>query len=293
MLGIVAPVVGGVTGASVWVSESTGMQGFVERFDTATLDPDQETRVEGTNGISVRLADGLVWVTQVDGGRPHNFCGVPSSGRALGWLQVGRASQDEVLAIGPRQLFYALPTPSGRAYVEEEPAPTACHLPTARPSCTAGEMTASSGGNAYLGAGQDIDAVLLTNASAGPCSIGGFPVVSFIGNGATKVPGLVPDYAAAGAHMDIPTAFQRVSPMTFTRLQPGQSVALYYTFNTRATSSTCVMEHAALRITWTGSDGAVRFPTVAGLFTVEACAGEHVTFSQIGPAEARVFVANR
>jgi hypothetical protein len=47
-------------------------------------------------------------------------------GRALAPLQFPQPDQDAVLAIGPRQLFYAAPASSGRSYVEEEPIPAAC-----------------------------------------------------------------------------------------------------------------------------------------------------------------------
>lgn len=90
--------------------------------------------------------------------------------------------------------------------------------------------------------------------------------------------------------MDITAAFQQVAPTTVTVLQPGQSAAVYYSFQSRAASSTCVIENAGFNISWSGSDGHVSFPTTPGIFTIEACANTDVTFTQLGPAEPEVFV---
>jgi hypothetical protein len=154
-------------------------------------------------------------------------------------------------------------------------------------------VTATEGSNAYLGSGQDIDAVLLKNTSSDACSISGYPNVSFFGSGASAAPDLQANYALVTAHMDVPTAFQKVTTRTLTDLEPGQSAAIYYNFNTRATSAQCAMQDAALNIGWKGSTGTVQFPLGEGAATIEACGGAQVTFSQIGPAATQLFVPDR
>lgn len=39
MLGVVAALIDGVSGAGAWVREPTGMLGYIERFQTATMTP--------------------------------------------------------------------------------------------------------------------------------------------------------------------------------------------------------------------------------------------------------------
>ena len=121
--GVAGLVLGGVIGSGVWVSNATGMLGYAERFDATTLAPDPGTRAEGTNGIAVQVADGLAWITS-GGGPGPGFCADPSSGRVLAGLQLPQP--DRLLAIGPRQLFYAAPAPDGSEYVDQEPLTGSC-----------------------------------------------------------------------------------------------------------------------------------------------------------------------
>jgi hypothetical protein len=123
--GVSGLFVGGVAGSGVWVSNATGMMGYVERFDATTLAPSPGTQVEGTNGITVQVADGLVWVTS-GGGPGPSFCADPLSGRVLARLKLPQP--DRVLAIGAGQLFYAAPAPNGDEYVEQEPLPGGCQV---------------------------------------------------------------------------------------------------------------------------------------------------------------------
>ena len=79
MMGVTAPTVAGPVGSAVWVSEASGMMGYVQRLDAATMTAQgsacQEggttsTCVEGTNDVTASLAGGLLWVTQIAGGPP-------------------------------------------------------------------------------------------------------------------------------------------------------------------------------------------------------------------------------
>ena len=133
--GVAAPAVAGPAGSAVWVSEATGMTGYVQRLDAATLAAagsscaegrSTNTCVEGTNDITARLANGLLWVTQVAGGRVRNYCADPSDGRPLTPIRLPQPAQDEVLAIAPRQIFYAAPGPQASQYLRQEAIPAAC-----------------------------------------------------------------------------------------------------------------------------------------------------------------------
>jgi hypothetical protein len=135
MQGVAAPAVAGPIDSSVWVSEATGMLGYVQRLGTTTLAPDgsrcwegrsTNTCVEGTNGISASLANRLLWVTQIAGGNAHNYCADPSDGRRLASIELPQPNEDEVLAIGPRQIFYSRLGPKASQYLMQEPIPAAC-----------------------------------------------------------------------------------------------------------------------------------------------------------------------
>jgi hypothetical protein len=137
MVGVAAPVIAGATGFGVWVSEATGMMGYVERLDATTLEPSPADRsacregnstptcIEGTNGITATLADGLVWVTQTAGGSARNYCANPSSGEVLASLALPQPAQDYVLAIDPHQIYYTFYAPGG-SRLDRQPIPPAC-----------------------------------------------------------------------------------------------------------------------------------------------------------------------
>jgi hypothetical protein len=112
MGGVTAPLVGGIVSSGVWVAEPTGMLGYIERFSTATMAPDPATDVGGSNGINVRVADGVIWVTEHVNSR-HNYCADPATGRVLGRIPLPDPEQDYVLAIGSRYVYYQAPVGDG------------------------------------------------------------------------------------------------------------------------------------------------------------------------------------
>jgi hypothetical protein len=133
--GVAAPMVAGPVGRAVWMSEATGMMGYVQRLDATSLTADRSTCwegqststcVTGTNGITARVADGLLWVTQVAGGSARNYCADPLDGRKLAPIELPEPTQEIVLAIAPRQVFYAAPGPKGGQYLRQESIPGAC-----------------------------------------------------------------------------------------------------------------------------------------------------------------------
>jgi len=130
------PSVEGVVGNDLWVSEATGMMGYVELYDLGDLAPlgavcnegvSNSDCIEGTNAIRAQLADGLLWVTQTGGGASSNFCGKPD-GQVLASLPV--PDDDVVLAIGQQDgvIFVGAPqlSPDKGETLTEEQLPTGC-----------------------------------------------------------------------------------------------------------------------------------------------------------------------
>ena len=129
MSGVTAPRIGGVIGPGVWVAEPTGMLGYIERFSAATMAPDPATDVRGSNGISVRIADGVAWVTEQVSSR-HDYCADPVTGRMLGRIRLPDPGQDYVSAIASRDVYYTEPTPGGAGfYVRRLGVPASCRAP--------------------------------------------------------------------------------------------------------------------------------------------------------------------
>ena len=92
-----APRIGGVIGSGVRVAEPTGLLGYIERFSAATMAPDPATDVPGSNGISVRIAAGVAWVTEQVSSR-HDYCADPVTGRVLARIPLPAPGQDYVSA---------------------------------------------------------------------------------------------------------------------------------------------------------------------------------------------------
>jgi streptogramin lyase len=88
-LGVTEPSIGGIIDGGVWFSEATGMMGRYGRLDVRTLRP---TRTQGpavdqaSNGIRAQVIDGILWVSQPDGGPQRNYCGNPATGQVRATL---------------------------------------------------------------------------------------------------------------------------------------------------------------------------------------------------------------
>jgi hypothetical protein len=137
MMGVSAPAVAGPVGSAVWISESSGMMGYVQRLDAATMTAwgstcrdggTTTTCVEGTNGVTARLAGGLLWITQIAGGPARNYCASPVTGREIAPIELPRQAQDEVLAITSHRIFYAVPGPGAGQYLRQEAIPSDCRM---------------------------------------------------------------------------------------------------------------------------------------------------------------------
>jgi hypothetical protein len=129
--GVAAPIVAGPVHGVVWVSEATGMMGYVQRLYAATLSPDAhgcdegastDTCVVGTNAISARIADGLLWVSQPGGGDVRNYCARPSDGRPIAPTGI----EEQVLAIAPDGIFCAVQGPRAEEYLRRARIPANC-----------------------------------------------------------------------------------------------------------------------------------------------------------------------
>lgn len=136
MTGVTAPRVTGVVGQSVWVSQATGTQGFVERLDATSLKPAPSdpaycapsatpTCISGSNGINAITANGLVWITQTAGGDQRNHCADPTTGGVLAAIPVPQPDADEVVAIGPMDLYFSYYN-AGAYRLAYKPIPAAC-----------------------------------------------------------------------------------------------------------------------------------------------------------------------
>jgi hypothetical protein len=126
MLGVAAPRIGGIVDSGAWVAEPTGMMGYIERFSVTAMAPDPATQAEGTNGISVRVAGRLVWISQ-QGSPARDYCADPVTGRALRRVPLPQPDQDYVTAVTERYAYYLAPAGSGTGfYLRRLGVPAAC-----------------------------------------------------------------------------------------------------------------------------------------------------------------------
>ena len=124
MLGVAASALDGIIDSGVWLSEPTGLLGYVERFRAATMAPDPATHVSGDNGISAVIADGVVWIT--DRAAPdRDYCADPVTGRILARVRLPDPRQDDLVAVSRQYLYYDSPASSG-FYLNRVPVPGAC-----------------------------------------------------------------------------------------------------------------------------------------------------------------------
>jgi hypothetical protein len=134
MSGVTAPELAGVIDSGVWLSEPTGLLGYVERFRTARMAPDPATDVSGTNAIGAAIADEVAWITDEGGGARRNYCANPVTGLRLATIPLPDLDQDRLLAISGLYLYYESPASSG-FYLDRVPVPAACFgLSTGRQS---------------------------------------------------------------------------------------------------------------------------------------------------------------
>ncbi|MGC9222094.1 MAG: hypothetical protein ACP5H2_12245 [Solirubrobacteraceae bacterium] len=120
---IARPYIGGVYKDSLWISNSGGHAGYVERFSLTTLKPTafagsqphpgvmMPPAILGGGGITAEVIDGTLWVTQTDGGTHANYCGNPLTGVSRAPLKLD--GQADLLTVGSGRIYY-LPVASVR-----------------------------------------------------------------------------------------------------------------------------------------------------------------------------------
>jgi hypothetical protein len=125
ILGVIAPLIGGVSAAGAWVSEPTGMLGYIERFSAASLTPQARTQVNGSNGLHADVWGGVLWVRNQAAGPAQNYCADPATGRRRATLPLPDPGQDYLMAVTGGLIYYSVPASSGFA-IRTVPVPAAC-----------------------------------------------------------------------------------------------------------------------------------------------------------------------
>jgi hypothetical protein len=125
ILGVMAPLIGGVSAAGAWVSEPTGMLGYIERFSAASMTPQAGTKVGGTNGIHADVWSGVLWVRNEATGPAQNYCADPATGRRLATVLLPSPGQDYLLAVTRGRIYYSVPASAGFV-IRTVPVPAAC-----------------------------------------------------------------------------------------------------------------------------------------------------------------------
>jgi hypothetical protein len=101
---------------SLWLSNTGGHAGYVERFSLATLKPTafagsqlhpgvlMPPSIFGAGGITGKVIDGQLWVTQTQGGTRSNYCGSPLTGVSRAPLELD--GQADLLTVGSGRVYY-------------------------------------------------------------------------------------------------------------------------------------------------------------------------------------------
>jgi hypothetical protein len=126
--GAEAAVIDGFAGPTVWITEITGRSAYAQPLSAATMTPEAGHRIFAPNDLTLRVAHGIVWVTDDEAGGPaRNFCADAGTGRRLATLPVTSYTQGRLLAIGAGVLYYAEPARHGSgARIAQVPIPAAC-----------------------------------------------------------------------------------------------------------------------------------------------------------------------
>jgi len=212
--GVTKPYIGGVADGGAWVNEATGMMGYIARLSLVTLQPTPFTgaqpqpgqpgppRIEGTNGVAARLIAGVLWVTQLAGGVQRNYCGAPSTGRALVALPLG--DDGELLTADDGSIYYtpdaSNPAGAGLARASVDPRCDISSRPshqahtamsastpsvsggslTAGPFCKVSQLRLYAGTKVSEMTEQDTRLLILHNISTRGCDLHGYPSITLL-----------------------------------------------------------------------------------------------------------------
>lgn len=114
ILGAFHPILGGTIANRLWLSEATGLQGYVQQLNVGTLRPTHATLPPPvtTNGVRASVNDGILWITQ-NGGRPEvNYCADPVTGRSRAQLPAA-AGRGQVVAEDATRIYYVTESSPG------------------------------------------------------------------------------------------------------------------------------------------------------------------------------------
>jgi hypothetical protein len=117
-VGATEPHLGGVTAnGGIWLAEAGGMMGYTQHISlqplrstlpttSAALAGDSASQTEGTNGITARVLQNILWVTDDAGGEQRNYCADPITGQPLVSLPLTNSGLYNLLAVGDNSVYY-------------------------------------------------------------------------------------------------------------------------------------------------------------------------------------------
>ena len=121
------PSLGGVVDGGVWIENAIGAKTTVARFNLDGLKSARTSALaQRANRVSVRVLDGVLWVTEPLGQSNLNYCADPITGRPL--VELPRLPGDSVLlAADASRFFYAeAPVNAHSVKLESAPIPSRC-----------------------------------------------------------------------------------------------------------------------------------------------------------------------
>lgn len=118
----------GFADSGVWITEIGGSSAFAELLSTATMTVRAMPSIPSPNDLSVRVADGVLWVTENEAGGPaRDFCADPGTGRRLATLPITSPARGWLLGVDGGLLYYSEPVRHGTgSRVVPVPVPAAC-----------------------------------------------------------------------------------------------------------------------------------------------------------------------
>jgi hypothetical protein len=159
------------------------------------------------------------------------------------------------------------------------------------PSCSASQVSLSAQ-DLPLSSGDVATAITVQNLGPSPCSLTGYPTISFSSVQSAALGAPITNGIADAALFE-PSGFSSTTANTQVGVAVGASATFYVEIPTRGSSS-CPVVEARLGVGWSGSNGDAVYPStsqVPGLFFVEFCPVNGAAVSPIGPTEQPVFLS--
>jgi hypothetical protein len=116
------PTLGGVVDGGVWIENASGAKTTVARLDGDALKPVPTSALaKRANRVSVRVLNGVLWVTEPLGQTNLNYCADPVTGRPL--VELPRLPGDSVLLAADASRIFYTDVPLNAHSVKLESAP--------------------------------------------------------------------------------------------------------------------------------------------------------------------------